>query len=498
MSVKSHKRRGKMPGFNVIGYVSEKKGIALICRNFIRLLLDKGYPLKIYDLTADSLSATREKNLYEKYSVDHIRDLPYRINFFIFPVPNATQFLFSELADLISRPGSFNVYLPIWELGVLPDIWVKAVSSCDLIVAFSDFVRSTIRKYFPKKPVVLAEQPLYLPSTSKMHRSLKLPKASTIFIFSFEPRSDVQRKNPFAVIRAFKLAFKTAADVALVIKINDVHKDLKNNPNIKAIRRICANDNRIRMMTSSIAYADALNLYRCCDVFVSLHRSEGLGLGPMEAMMLGKPVIATAWSGNMSYMNARCACLVNYKFIAANGDWPFYRKEIMGKKARWAEPSIRHAAQWMRRLALNPDLRRRLGKASVRAMATYQTRAKNGLFIKKILSHYQSWKLKKDGDGKILRDTDFCEAAKKKPLTVSDAVSIRQNCSQAVAGSTERLRGLKIALKIDPSNSVSQHHLSLLYHKSRQTNLARYHAQKILDMVSRTKACLEGKACHKK
>ena len=40
-----------------------------------------------------------------------------------------------------------------------------------------------------------------------------------------------------------------------------------------------------------------------CDAYVSLHRSEGTGLTITDALALGKPVIATGWSGNMDFMN---------------------------------------------------------------------------------------------------------------------------------------------------------------------------------------------------
>ena len=45
-----------------------------------------------------------------------------------------------------------------------------------------------------------------------------------------------------------------------------------------------------------------LSLMASVDCFVSLHRSEGFGLGMAQSMYLGKPVIATGYSGNMDFM----------------------------------------------------------------------------------------------------------------------------------------------------------------------------------------------------
>lgn len=384
------KRRGRprycVPGFNVIGYVSGELGVAKTSQNFIRVLLEHGHPVAVYDMSPSRLGVRREA-AYKRYTVGDVHDLPYAINFFTLPVRDAAQLLFSELADFIVRPGFFNVYLPIWELDVLPDLIVKSLSFCHLIVAYSDFVRMTMEKYFPKTPVISSGHPLYLPPASAMSRNFRLPKAQIIFIFSFEPRSDIFRKNPFAVIRAFKMAFKTSRRVALVIKINNP----SDHPQIGTLKQACADDSRICLLTKKMSYADVLRLYSLCDAFVSLHRSEGLGLGPMEAMMLGKPVIATGWSGNVSYMNDRCACLVDYRLVPVKGDVKCYDAKYLGQTAYWAEPDIRDAARYMRRLANDPSFRRHIGKAAARSMALYQRKAKDGAFIEKILAYYRLW-----------------------------------------------------------------------------------------------------------
>src|SRR5437899_9005986 len=66
------------------------------------------------------------------------------------------------------------------------------------------------------------------------------------------------------------------------------------------------------------------NLVRCCDCFLSLHRSEGFGLGLITAMFLGKPAVATAYSANLDFMNESNSCLVGYELCAVpNGAYPF-------------------------------------------------------------------------------------------------------------------------------------------------------------------------------
>jgi hypothetical protein len=114
---------------------------------------------------------------------------------------------------------------------------------------------------------------------------------------------------------------------------------------------------------------------------VSLHRSEGIGLGLMEAMALGKPVIATGWSGNMSFMDRSNACVVAYELVPVRSGTYVYSEEVLGPRAVWAEPDITNAAEWMRALVEHQDVRARIGQSAREAMSRYQEEAQRGLFL---------------------------------------------------------------------------------------------------------------------
>ena len=108
---------------------------------------------------------------------------------------------------------------------------------------------------------------------------------------------------------------------------------------------------------------------------------KGLGLGLMEAMALGKPVIATAWSGNMTFMNYTNSCPVNYHLIPVDACTSIYRKETQGLETTWADPDIEEAAAWMARLADDPDLRDQIGRKAANDMRQWQDEACQGKFI---------------------------------------------------------------------------------------------------------------------
>jgi glycosyltransferase involved in cell wall biosynthesis len=153
---------------------------------------------------------------------------------------------------------------------------------------------------------------------------------------------------------------------------------------VEQLREHARDDNRIVIIDRSLDYGSVLSLYASLDVFVSLHRSEGIGLGLMEAMALGTPVLATGWSGNMSFMDRSSACMVAYELVPVRSDTPVYRRELLGPTARWAEPDLSSAAEWMRILANRPDIRRSFGRNAAAAMSRYQDEARRGSFVEEL------------------------------------------------------------------------------------------------------------------
>ena len=94
-----------------------------------------------------------------------------------------------------------------------------------------------------------------------------------------------------------------------------------------------------------------------CDAFLSLHRSEGFGLGLAESMFLGKPVVATDWSGNRDFMNRENSCPVNYRLIRLEQNIGSY-----GRGQIWADPDLEHAAELMARLVGDAAFHQRIGR----------------------------------------------------------------------------------------------------------------------------------------
>jgi glycosyltransferase involved in cell wall biosynthesis len=303
------------------------------------------------------------------------------------PAPHSVNLFLMNLKDLgeqlqrgfpaLQTSGRINIALPFWELTRLPPTWVEILDTLDLVIAASDFVKDALAAEANCPPIVSMGHPLYLPRAIAPDRQrFGIPEDCVAFLASFDVSSDMARKNPVAAITAFAKAFGDDGRACLVLKVNS-HQQLDpvEGERLGQLRRIAERSANVRVIHEVLGYRDLMALYASCDVFVSLHRAEGLGLCLMEMMTLGKPVIATCWSGNMSFTNARNSCLVGYDFIPVRGENQIaYAPSNLGPGAVWADARVDEAAHWMRRLADEPQLRERIARTARSDMAEYQRR----------------------------------------------------------------------------------------------------------------------------
>jgi len=335
-------------GLDVYGFIRGQFGLGESVRLYSRALLSAGCDLALHDV---------DLGLPHGWS-DHSLDAFMREE-----APHQTSIIFInpdwlEVAlDKIGRDrlaGKYIIGCWFWELESIPASWVSALAEVDAIMVASTFVESAFRSV-TDKPIIRVPIPLSEVPDSGLQRSdFGLDEECFTFLTSFDFNSSPARKNPLATIAAFRAAFPVERnDVRLVVKSSNGHR---HDDAVRSLIAAARGDSRIVIRDEVIERAHVRALQRCCDVYVSLHRAEGFGLGLAECMELGKPVIATRWSGNLEFMDETNSCLVDYTLV------PVQQGEYLdAAEALWAEANIDAAAAAMKGLADSPELARRIG-----------------------------------------------------------------------------------------------------------------------------------------
>ncbi len=321
------------PGLNIAGYLTHETGVgesARLCRAACEAA---GVPVHAIDV--ENLHAIARQPIY-RASVYHV---------------NADQTLAVHASiPHVFEASSYNIGCWHWELPELPDAWIASADPLDEIWAPSTFIQSAISR---KVSIPVVHMPHGIAVTdieACSPEELGVPRGRFTFLCMFDLSSVVDRKNPAAAIEAFRRAFPDDARAALLIKTSHTNRHPAEYAALEERVREMPN---VYLSGKMLSRARVNGLIDACDSVLSLHRSEGFGLILAEAMYLGKPVVATAWSGNMDFMNGANSCPVSYELVTLDRDHGVYERG-----QQWAEADVDHAAHLMRRIVDDTDFRR--------------------------------------------------------------------------------------------------------------------------------------------
>jgi glycosyltransferase involved in cell wall biosynthesis len=325
-----------------IGYLEAALGLGESMRGLVRSVAATGLPFALYPFKLGV-----EERLIGSFMADHY-DLRHRHKI------NVIEMSTDQL------PG--NILRTYWELPRAPAEWAALLTGIREIWVPNEFVGTAFREIFDG-PITIVPPCVEIETDREFAREqLGLDQDIFYFTFSFDYFSYPARKNPLGVVRAFQAAFPDPAEkVGLVIKSTSQsfhYLDLKAE-----ILQAAQLDTRIKVVDHTFSRDEMLSLIRLSDCYISLHRSEGFGLGMAEAMAFGNPVIGTDYSGSTEFLSEATGFPVPYTMRPVGpGEY------IFSDGQSWAEPDAAAAAVAMQRVFRDPQERQRraaAGKAFV-------------------------------------------------------------------------------------------------------------------------------------
>lgn len=350
-------KEAKKPGVNLIGYAQSDSGVAEDVRAAAMALKSAGIAFSVVNIDpGDAVGMSDEAVLSDFYDTS----LPYDTTVFCTTAIEMMT-LAAKHGEALFAGTKVIGYWP-WELSSWPDAWTHAFAFVDELWASSHFIYHTLVACSPV-PVRLAPMVVSATATAGLsRRDFGLRQGVFYFVFTFDFLSTASRKNPLAVINAFKKAF-SKGDFSVGLVIKSMRSDYSSNSWCDTVAQ-SENDPRIVLIDKTMPRGAVLDLYRVCNCLVSLHRSEGFGRVIAECMLLGKPVIVTAYSGNLDFTVPGTAGLVGYRLRDVEMDeYPEAAQQV------WAEPELEEAIWWMRRVVDDPSMAQQLAVGGVNVVS---------------------------------------------------------------------------------------------------------------------------------
>jgi glycosyltransferase involved in cell wall biosynthesis len=342
------------PGITVIGDFHQWASYSKVLRDFVKALYKAQIPFQTFEI--------------------HSGDPVVEDSFFDSLCTPPSTFCLNRYSRIVTGwdalffPGMKGVKqyrIVFWEFdsGIL-DFLPMLLEKNKGVIAMSDFNFRYFRTILPstinvvKIPYPLPECSVKIEAREVVRSRYGIGSNDFMVYFNFELR--YARKNPEGCLRAFAEALADDNSAKLVFKIHCPKESLDELKDLRALANDLNIADKIVFITDFLPESAIYGLTNACDVYMSLHRGEGFGLGIAEAMSLAKPVIVTDWSASTEFCSLSNSLPVRYKLVPIKpfeADKTAYRGVI-----RWAEPDISHAATMLRTCRNNPDFAREIGE----------------------------------------------------------------------------------------------------------------------------------------
>jgi glycosyltransferase involved in cell wall biosynthesis len=361
-------------GVNLVGCLRAEDGTGGAARGLLEVLRRAQSPVSLHTCTA---TGSRQRA-----DLDTALDTPSVYDTTIACVGAGELPVLNELMQGAMPVAPTTVGLWAWEVEAFPAWMARSAALVDEVWVCSHFVAAAIAPVCAV-PVHVFAPPVVVPErVGEVDRARVGLTEDFTFLFCFDFARGFDRKNPLAVVQAFRRAFPPGAGPRLVVKSVNAERF----PLASARLHAAADDRPDIVVRDGYESTERqLALTAAADCYVSLHRAEGYGLTLAEAMAAGRPVIATGYSGNLEFMTADTAVLIPYELEQVP-----YGCDPYPRSARWAEPDIDAAADAMRRMASDPKSAAGLGARARAHMVSHHTPDSSIEFVRTRLHELRS------------------------------------------------------------------------------------------------------------
>ena len=328
----------QIEGVNVFGPVEVASGLGTAVRGHVRAMWSAGLRTRIFPF---KFSARQGTQRFEYPDEQEFFDLSI-----VYANPDATEFVESIHGRDIRR-SKRKIAVWVWELPAARAEHIPYTRHYDEIWVPSTFNHRAFAAV-TKTPVHVVPYVVEPAERSSLdfRAQLSIAPDAFVFLYMFDASSYIERKNPQALIRAFMRVFASSPTAVLVLKISHLDESAQFAEEIAQFQRECPN---LKVLRSTLDESDLLALVHASDCYASPHRSEGFGFTLAEAMVLGKPVVATDYGSTRDFIHADCGFPVPYRLVEVG--------RVLGPYAPgavWAEPSEHELAEAMRFVMQHP------------------------------------------------------------------------------------------------------------------------------------------------
>jgi len=309
------------------GHVFDASGYGNAARAYIHALHTAGVELSVVDLSS------HDRQVRDEF-VESLVGRRITADFHLF---HGIPHVWAQHAFRVRN----GIAMTVWETDTMPTQWRNTLNQVLETWLPCEFNVAAFRPQVPQ--VVKLPHPM-MPRNG--HHPLPDPRAflrvepDEFVVYSIFEWQD--RKSPLEQLRAYLTAFRANDRAVLIAKTNPAAAPAAAAALAQA-RADTGSDARVELRAEAWSDTEIEALHARGDCYLSLHRGEGWCYPLFDAACKGVPVVATAYSGPLEYLDGDHHELVPYRLTAVQQPYVYYHPRM-----QWADPDVSHAAARLR------------------------------------------------------------------------------------------------------------------------------------------------------